>query len=88
MSEDCHNSDNVSPEEFERWKIGMQNEMLQAANALRSFKQNFPPVDELRSAIKSLRGTNVSKKVVHLGRWEELTVSDFQFLYAIGVSCE
>jgi hypothetical protein len=70
MSEDCHSSDNVSPEEFERWKIGMQSEMLQAA--------------------KALRGMDLKPKrtKTHLGRWEELTMDDFKFLYAIGVSCE
>ena len=91
MSEYCHSSgQDMTPEDFERWKIESQEEMLKAAKLLRSFEQNSPPVDvdALRSAIKSLKGTKVSKKVVHLGRWEELTLEDFKFLYAIGVSCE
>ena len=91
MSEDCHSSgQDMTPEDFERWKIEVQGEMMKAAKLLRSLSYGEGINSEnLRQAVASLRGTKVAKpKSQHLGRWEELTLQDFQFLYACGVSCE
>ena len=94
MSEDCHSSgQDMTPEDFERWKIEAQGEMLKAAKLLRSWSYgegiNSVTPENLRQAVASLRGTKVAKpKSQHLGRWEELTLYDFKFLYECGVSCE
>ena len=73
MSEDCHSSGtDWTPEQFDAWKNAQAFEMLKAARLLRA----------------SINKDILRTKPQHLGRWEELTVSDFQFLYAIGVSCE
>ena len=38
MSEDCHSSgQDMTPEDFERWKIEAQGEMMKAAKLLRSW---------------------------------------------------
>jgi len=84
VSEDCHNSDNGStwtPEQFDAWKKAQAFEMLKAANLLRQSACKPSPRGGIRS-------TGMRCKPVHLGRWEELTIEDFKFLYDCGVSCE
>lgn len=96
MSEDAHSSDNsMTPEDFERWKIEAQKEMLKAAKLLRSWSYgegiNSVPPPNVVEGLKSLKrkpGIPEWQPKTHLGRWEELTIEDFKFLYECGVSCE
>ena len=71
MSEDAHNSDNMTPEDFDRWRLKAHEEMLRASYLLRIFS----PINRVES-------------IIHHGRWKELTVDDFKFLHACGVSSE
>ena len=90
MSEDCHNS-GMSPEDFERWKIEMQEDMLNAAKRLRALSADERAFRAGKTARKDKDGVwrkYGGKPPLHLGRWEELTLYDFKFLYECGVSCE
>jgi hypothetical protein len=78
MSEDAHNSDNLpawTPKEFDEWRKSQQFEFEKATKLLRSM------VVKPKSAV-------ATRIPAHLGRWEELTIEDFKFLYDCGVSCE
>ena len=93
MSEDCHDSDNIniSPEDFERWKADLQKDMIDAAKRLRSLSVGERDFRAGKTARKDKDGVwrkYGGKPPLHLGRWEELTLYDFKFLYECGVSCE